>query len=118
MHKGNKLSEETKRKISKGLTGRKLSDETKRKMREAHKGHKHSEETKRKMRLKKSDGKVIFDIMEKNETMIVSVTKEYFEAETGKTVSDANWKETIRLMNKEASYNLEQLLIEQIELAL
>lgn len=42
-------SDETKKKISKSLTGLKHSEETKEKMRKAHKGFKHTEETKRKM---------------------------------------------------------------------
>jgi len=42
-------SEETKRKISKAITGQKRSEETKRKMSEAKKGEKRSEETKRRM---------------------------------------------------------------------
>ena len=42
-------SDETKRKISKSLTGLKHSEETKEKMRKSHKGFKHSEETKKKI---------------------------------------------------------------------
>ena len=52
----NEVSEETRRKISKALTGKKASEETKEKLREIHRGEKHnwygkplSEETKRKI---------------------------------------------------------------------
>lgn len=46
---GYATSNETKRKISKSLTGLKHSEETKEKMRKSHKGFKHSEESKRKI---------------------------------------------------------------------
>jgi len=46
---GKKLTEETKRKISKSSLGKKLTEETKRKLSEAQLGRKHTEETKRKM---------------------------------------------------------------------
>lgn len=46
---GRKLSEETKKKISKTHTGKILSDETKRKLSEINKGKKHTKETRKKI---------------------------------------------------------------------
>ena len=62
--KGKKLSEEHKRKISKGNKGKKLSEETRKKISEAQKGEKNhmygkhlSEETKKKMSEARTNGK-------------------------------------------------------------
>lgn len=65
-----------------------------------------------------NDHEVIFNIMEKKEIAVVSITKEFFEEETGKTVSDEVWQENLRVMNKSCQYDLEQWLIEQVDINL
>ena len=49
MHKGKKVSEETKKKISEAHKGKKLSEEHRKKMSEVHKGKKVSEEHMKKL---------------------------------------------------------------------
>ena len=80
-NKGKKLSEETKKRISESLKGNTLSEETKRKISKYHKGKKLSEETKK--RISESH---------KGKNMSEEAKKKISEAQKGKKVSEETRK--------------------------
>ena len=84
MQKGQKVSEETKRKISEALKGKTLSEEHKRKISEAHKGKTFSEEHKRKISEAQKGEKHYFY----GKTHTEEHKRKISEAHKGKTLSE------------------------------